>query len=276
MSHMHIPDGVLPVWLVAGGWLVAIVLLALVSRSAGGTDQMRKLPLLGVMAAVMMVGMSTEIVPIAYHTNLSVLAGIVLGPALGFMAAFIVNLTLALFGHGGITVVGLNTLVIAAEAILGYFLFRAAIATLGRGRSAGVSAGVAAVGALLLSTLLMIAIVGIANMDPSAGAPADVEELAFRNPFEHGIVASEFGATAHEAQAGEAPGRLDIGTFARLVLALGSVGWLLEGLLTGLIASYLYRVRPDLLGLKGPSLGRSNPGSLPGRGSLPGDAGLGE
>lgn len=274
---MHIPDGVLPIWLILAGWALAVLLLALVSRMAGGGDSIRRLPLLGVMAAVMLVGMSTEIVPIAYHTNLSVLAGIVLGPTMAFLAAFIVNLTLALFGHGGITVVGLNTLVIAAEAILGFYLFRVAVAALGRGRPAGLPAFLATVVALLLSTLLMIGIVGVSNLDSSARVPVHTEELSFRNPFEHGLVTAELGAEAHASQDGGAGEPLDIGTFARLVLLLGSVGWLLEGVLTGLIASYVQRVRPDLLGLRARSPGQSPKGAAgSGRGSLPGDAGLGQ
>ena len=41
-------------------------------------------------AAVMLVAMNLEILPIAYHLNMSVVAGILLGPSLGFIAAFIV------------------------------------------------------------------------------------------------------------------------------------------------------------------------------------------
>ena len=70
MSHIHIPDGVLPVWLVAAGWLLAIAILALITLRLRGADRGRQLPLLGVMAALMLVGMSTEIVPIGYHINL--------------------------------------------------------------------------------------------------------------------------------------------------------------------------------------------------------------
>jgi hypothetical protein len=67
-------------------------------------------PLLGIVAALMIVGMSAEIVPIAYHVNLSVIGGILLGPALSAIAAFIVVIVLAMLGHGGVTVIGLNAL----------------------------------------------------------------------------------------------------------------------------------------------------------------------
>ena len=42
-----------------------------------------------------------------------------LGPALSFVSVFVVNLILALLGHGGITAVGINTLTIGIEAALG-------------------------------------------------------------------------------------------------------------------------------------------------------------
>src|SRR5688500_3732643 len=95
------------------GWALAVVVVGL-AVCGPLRPPSRRVPRLGVMSALLLVGMSTETVPIAYHINLSVLAGIVLGPAYGALAALIVNVFLALFGHGGITVVGLNTLAVAA------------------------------------------------------------------------------------------------------------------------------------------------------------------
>ena len=97
MSHIHIPDGVLPLWLVLAGWALTALGVGLAAYRLRN-ETSRGVPLLGVMAAVMLVSMSTEIVPIAYHLNLSVLAGIILGPAYGILAALVVNLFLALFG----------------------------------------------------------------------------------------------------------------------------------------------------------------------------------
>lgn len=245
--------------MVALGWgLVGGVLVLVVWRLRGG-DSGRRLPLLGVMAAAMLVGMSTEIVPIAYHTNLSVLAGIVLGPALGFLAALIVNLMLALFGHGGITVAGLNTLVVASEIALGFYLFRGARWVL-RGRRSGPAwaAATATFLALLTSTLLVIGVVALSNVSPSAYAESSPEGLSFRNPFEHGLITSGLlgGERAHEAEPEPAEagvgsggsGQTDVLTFAKLVLALGFLGWLLESALTGAIVGFVHRVRPDLVG----------------------------
>ena len=123
MTHIHIPDGILPVWLWVSGFLLMSVFLAISLFRLRTEDMRKKIPLLEAVAAVMLVGMSLEILPIAYHLNLSIVAGILLGPSLGFTAAFIVNLMLAFVGHGGITVVGLNTLLLGAEAFLGHTLF---------------------------------------------------------------------------------------------------------------------------------------------------------
>jgi ABC-type Co2+ transport system permease subunit len=38
--------------------------------------------------------------------------------------------------------------------------------------------------------------------------------------------------------------------FMALVLPLGFIGWILEGVITALIARYIYRLRPDLLHLE--------------------------
>ena len=134
VTHIHIPDGVLPFWLWAGGWALAAVLVWGASRVAGRNDVARKVPLLGVVSALVLVAMSLEIVPLAYHLNLTVVAGVLLGPWLGVLAGFIVSVVLALLGHGGITVAGLNVLLLGSEIVLGALLFRAARRVLGRRR----------------------------------------------------------------------------------------------------------------------------------------------
>src|SRR4030067_2643235 len=122
MSHIHLPDGVLPVWLWVSGFIVAILVGTILSRFIKKEELTRRLPLLGMMAAAMVLGASVEIVPIAYHVNLTVISGILLGPSLIFLATFVVNVILALFGHGGIIVIRLKTLTLSIEGVFGYFL----------------------------------------------------------------------------------------------------------------------------------------------------------
>jgi cobalt/nickel transport system permease protein len=167
----------------------------------------------------MLVGMSlpTEFIIPGYHINLSVVTGILIGPALGFLAAFIANLILALMGHGGITVIGLNTLLLGSEAILGHTFFyllrmvpvfwRAVLAT---------------VLTLFVTTLLLIGFVALSHLDP---------ELLHQGE-EHG-----------PALAGGS-----LRTFAFLILSIGAIGWIIEAAITGAVVKFISRVKPDLLG----------------------------
>jgi len=132
MSHLHIPDGVLPGWLVMAGWILTALILAFSIYRTRSTELKRKVPLIGIISALMIVCMTIPIVPIAYHINLSVIAGIILGPAVAFISIFIVDLIIAMFGHGGITVVGLNTVVVGAEAFIGFYLFQLFLTIMGR------------------------------------------------------------------------------------------------------------------------------------------------
>jgi len=253
MSHIHIPDGILPFWLVTAGWVITLVLLFLSARRLSGPAARRKIPLLGVMAAVMLVGMSTEFVPIAYHVNLAVLTGLIVGPATGFLAAFIVDLILALFGHGGITVVGLNTLIIGTECTLGYYIFHGLYRVLRtRIKSVAAPAGAAVIITLFVSTMLLIGIVALSNVDP--GKARDTGSLAaatlsFKNPFEAGVLSNRVINPETEA-AGDFYLRdsgVDLKRFTTAVLLLGSIGWILEAMITAVIVQFIYRVRRDLI-----------------------------
>lgn len=253
MSHLHIPDGILPLWLIAAGWLGAVVLVGVSVWRAGRLDMRQRVPLVGAVAALMLVGMSSEIIPIAYHINLTVLAGILLGPWLSAITALVVMLMLALLGHGGITVVGLNTLVITVEMAAGWALFHAAVKAFGRRRSS-VVAGVSTVVALALSTTLVVGIVAL------GGAPAasresgalDPATLTFSNPFAEGIAGNALLGGEHEdahddadEHAEEEP--LSVARFATVVFTLGSIGWVLEALITAMIVGFIARVRPGLV-----------------------------
>ncbi len=161
----------------------------------------KKVPLLGAIAAVTLVAMSLEVLPIAYHLNMSVAAGILLGPSLGFMAAFIVNLMLEFVGHGGITVVGLNSLLLGTEAFTLFYLLK-------RGLPVFWSAALATVLSLFIVTLLLIGIVGVSHVDV---------EL-FAHHHEHEGVTEQTHEQHHE------PEDSSLWRFAVIVLSLGSIG----------------------------------------------------
>jgi cobalt/nickel transport system permease protein len=218
MTHMHIPDGILPV----GLWVLGLFVMALAVGFSlfrlRGMDMIKKIPLLGAVSAAMLVAMSLEILPLFYHINLSVVAGILLGPALGFLAAFIANLILALMGHGGITVIGLNTLLLGSEAILGhtlFYLFNKRLPVFWRAVTATVLT-------LFLTTVALIGIVAVSHIDPELVSHGD----------EHGLI--------HK-------GQVSVRTFAIMVLSLGVIGWSIEAAITGAVVKFISQVKPDLL-----------------------------
>jgi len=238
MSHIHLPDGVLPVWLWALGYIGAILVGTILFRLIKKEELTRRLPLLGMMAATMVLGAAIEIVPIAYHVNLTVISGVLLGPSLIFLATFVVNVILALFGHGGITVIGLNTLILSIEGLFGYFLFRLFWKILKRLTPATF---LATFNALLFSTFAMIGVVGL-------GA-SHYEELIHKEG--NGIFEFHFLKGKEEHHLGEADKeKVNLRRFIAIVLPLGFIGWLLEGVITTLIVRYIHRMRPDLLHLE--------------------------
>lgn len=240
MSHIHLPDGVLPIWLWAAGFIGAILVGIIFIKLSKKEDFSRRLPLLGMMAAAMVLGASVEIVPIAYHVNLTVISGILLGPSLIFLATFVVNVILALFGHGGITVIGLNTLILSIEGVLGYFLFRLLWRAL---KKLVPAVFLATFFALFASTLSMIGVVSLGT--------SHYEELIHREEgrglFEFKLMREkEDHQTEHGAQS-----EVHLKRFIVILLSLGLVGWFLEGVITSLIVRYIHRLRPDLLRLGG-------------------------
>jgi len=238
MSHIHLPDGVLPVWLWVLGFVVAIVIGAVLLRLTKKEELTKRLPLLGMMAAAMVLGAAVEIVPIAYHVNLTVISGILLGPSLIFLATFIVNIILALFGHGGMTVIGLNTLTLSIEGILGYILFRLFWKVL---KKLTPATFLATFIALLFSTLAMIGVVSLGT--------SHYEELIHQE--EKGIFQFHLSKEKDDHREGEKEkSGVNLKRFMAIVLPLGFIGWILEGVITALIARYIYRLRPDLLHLE--------------------------
>jgi cobalt/nickel transport system permease protein len=239
MSHIHLPDGILPVWLWVLGWILLAGLLFIFKEQFQKEKFSSKIPLLAMFAAVMVISMSLEIVPLFYHINLSVVSGIILGPAWFTLCSFVVNLILASFGHGGITVVGLNSLVISVEGIVGYFLFKALRRFLKKISWAGF---VSTVISLLVSTSLALGIVAIGRIDLSStfgvGHKLQQEKTTGLLKFETG---------EHETHREKPSKQFDFRKFLLLVLIFGSIGWVLEGLITSGILTYLNKVRPGIL-----------------------------
>jgi cobalt/nickel transport system permease protein len=222
---------VLPVWIVTAGWVVTALLLAFCIRRVSSIELKRKVPLIGIISALMIVGMTLEIVPIAYHINLTVLAGIVLGPAPAFISVFIVDLIISMFGHGGVTVVGLNTIVIGAEAVLGYYLFQL-FRELMANKSIFWESSLAALLSLFLCTSIMLGIIYISQVSPEK--IGDISHLV-----------TGTGGNTNDLSVPE--NGINFSRFAKTVFILCPLGWILESAITGLVVKYVFRVRPDLI-----------------------------
>ena len=221
--HIHIPDGVLPFWLWMAGYFVALVLVALAVRKVRGQE--RKGVLAAAMVAVMLVVQSIPL-GVPYHINLSALAGIILGPWWALISILITNVAQASFGHGGITVVGLNTLVVWSEALVGFSLFAAFRRML---KSSALrlttAAGVSTLVALIFSAFLVVGIVGMSGIEPSQALGEHAGELAV------------VGSSTH----------ISLTLFAMLMLPIAIGGALVEAVITALLVAYVVQVKPFLI-----------------------------
>lgn len=218
MSHLHIPDGVLPVPLWVAGLLVMAVALYLCTRGRAD-DGPRPVALQSALGGVMLVVMAVP-VPITafdYCMTLAGPVGVLLGGAGAMQVSFVVTLILALMGQGGFTVIGLNTLVLGAGAAIArpaYLAFAGAL------RPAGAMAAATAI-SQLFSTLLWIGLLWLSvSLDPTAARDHEVEH-ALR--------------------------WLQGGVLVAVLLPLLGLAVGVESLLGYGLARFLARVRPDLL-----------------------------
>lgn len=237
MSHIHLPDGVLPTWLWLFGWLILLAFLFLASALFKKDAFSRKIPYIAMLSSLMVIAMSLEILPIAYHINLSVVSGIILGPVTIIIASFIVNLILAFFGHGGISVVGVNTIILSIEGICGYFLFRLFFYM---SKRVGTAAFLATFLSLLLATTLAIGIIAIGAKD--IREPLHQEKLSSQI-IKFNLIEKE---AAHEFQR---EGLFDLKRFTFIVYAFGLVGWLLEAFISAMVVLYISKVKKGILNI---------------------------
>jgi cobalt/nickel transport system permease protein len=220
--HIHIPDGVLPIWLWMAGYVVTLALVALAVRRV--RDQERKGVLAAVMVAVMLVVQSIPL-GVPYHINLSALTGIILGPWWALISILVTNAAQASFGHGGVTIVGLNTVVVWTEALIGYYLFAALRKVLKSRLGISTAAGASTLLALISSAFLVVGIVGISGIDPSEA----------------------LGEHAGELLGVATPAQISLTIFATLMLPIAIGGALIEAVITALLVAYVLQVKASLI-----------------------------
>ena len=161
MSHLHIPDGVLP-WMVwAPAWLLALVVLGL-SAWASRHAAPRQIAYRGTLGALVLAAMTLTLPlgPLEYHLSLLGVLGVLAGPAGAFEALFIVSAILAFAGHGGLTVIGLNALVLGAGAAVGRPVYTALAGRFGAPRALAAAAAASQTVAGGAWTVVMLACLG--------------------------------------------------------------------------------------------------------------------
>lgn len=222
MSHLHIPDGVLPLLVWAPGLALALVVLVLSARAQRGHGT-QAIAYQGALGALVLAAMAAHVPigPIDFHLMLVAPLGILLGAASAFQALFVVSVLLAFLGHGGFTVIGLNALVLGAGAAVARPVFERLA---GRFGAAGAFAGATAVGQAL-SGGLWLAVMAIGMRVGPAGLNADA-----------------------------ASGRLS--TFAAIAFPVWIAGVVIETAIAFGVGRFLARVRPDLLTREGTAMGR--------------------
>lgn len=247
MSHLHIPDGILPFYWPLLGFIVSGLIIAIVLYRLRSRDINKLVPRLGIVSAFVLVVMSVPLGFIPYHLNLTVLAGIILGPGLGFISVFMVNLLLGFIGHGGITMVGLNSLAVGSEVLVGYYLFRQLIRYI---KKPGAAAAFTTVLTLVISSLVMISVVAGSQVDPAMFVDrheTEVHTEAGRTAEEHAD--EERAKEEHtEEVLNDERSKLSVARFAAMVLPVTGLGIILESLAISGIVRFLWRVRPDILG----------------------------
>ncbi|MGM0397775.1 MAG: energy-coupling factor ABC transporter permease [Halobacteriota archaeon] len=223
MAHIHLPDGAIPLWAIVLWSLIAAGALALAvyQLRRRGLDA-RKIALGGMAAAAMFAVFQIN-VPVlgGVHLSFTGLIGILLGPALGAIIAFVVNVLSAMLGHGAWGFLGANTLVGIAEAAGAYYLFTALRAT---DWNYFPAATVATILGLALGSVLMGAI-----------------------PLVSGITGVDIAG-------------MDLAIYMAALVAVNLGVAVIEGLVTGSIVRYLASVRPDLLGDAPAGRSQSEPG----------------
>ena len=127
IKNMHISDGVLSAPVLAAGWIITAVFIALAIRwSKKKGIEVEVIPKLSVMTAVFFVVCLVHIPigPTCVHFILAGLLGIILG-ILAYPAIFIgLVLQAFLFQFGGITTLGVNTMNVGIPALIAYVIFQ--------------------------------------------------------------------------------------------------------------------------------------------------------
>jgi cobalt/nickel transport system permease protein len=211
MAHIHLEDGSFTLFWVIVWWAVALLLIGaalLWVRKAKKTDN-RMITLAAFCAAAVFVVFQVSI-PLfgGVHLSLTPLIGILLGPALGSFIVLIINILSAAIGHGGWGLIGANLLVNIVEVVVAYFVFRGLKKIFPKPFARG---AIATLISLFCGNLVMITLILVSGIQ---------------------------GVTQSTSQ---------ILAGLTLLAAINMSVAIIEAVITGMIITYIIRMRPDML-----------------------------
>ena len=211
MAHIHLEDGSFSPTYVLIWWTIALVLIGIslyLLRPSVKPDR-RRITLAAFCAAAAFAVFQVSI-PIAggVHISLTPLIGILAGPVFGVLIVFVINILSAAIGHGGWGLIGANMLVNTCEVVVAFGIFKGLKNLVPDLFS---RAGIATLAGLFVGNCIMIAIILISGIQGVNQSPEQV--LA--------------------------------GLSLIAIINMGVA--IIEALVTGLIVSYIGKMRPDLL-----------------------------
>ncbi len=213
MAHIHLEDGSFSLFWVLAWWIVALCLIgiALFLLRSKYKPETKMITIAAFVTAAAFAIFQVQI-PIAggIHLNLTPLIAILTGPVIGTLIVLIVNILSAAIGHGGWGLVGANVLVNFSEILVAWLVFKG-MKKITEGLFS--RAGVATFAGLFAGNLLMIAVILISGIQ--------------------GV---------HQTTA-------QILTGLSLLAAINMGVAIVEAFLTGLIVTYIGKIRPDILGV---------------------------
>ena len=211
MAHIHLEDGSFSLFWVIVWWTAAIILIGIslyLLRYGKKTDN-RKITIAAFCTAAAFAIFQVSI-PVfgGVHINHTPLISILVGPVIGSLVVLIINILSAAIGHGGWSMIGANTLVNIAEVAVAYATWRLLKPCI---PDLFPRAGIATIAGLLCGNIAMILIIVISGVQ------------------------------------GVNQGTVQILAGLSLLAAVNMGVAVIEAFVTGMIVTYIGKVRPDLL-----------------------------
>ena len=221
---MHVPDGFVPTAVLIGGYAITGLVTAYSLRKVNEHEDPRsQIPKAALLTAAFFIASAIRIPMPPPLTSAHLLMSGLMGVVLGYFAfpSILIGLILQffVFGHGGITTIGVNAIIMGVPALLAHHVFqvvrRQQLKNTGQISAISFLAGALGVGlaVVIFYTIIINTI------------PADIDATLERQTT-------------------------TILSISHVPIAI------LEGLFTAFLVNYLRRVKPELIGLTSPVLAK--------------------